>query len=180
MPPVHPALTTTKARPHGLGHCQGSRNSAQGPSVPRTQLGSPRQRRPLPATCPKPTWCWATAWHCPGLGSSVGGGSKRGKPGAGTQDWGGHAVLAKEQQDQPAGAHGCHPSSLLLVPQAPNPATQRHSPPAAAPASPKTPLLGLARGNYPDTGVCAAGMKASDSQAHVLCINTHLCSYWWL
>lgn len=96
------------------------------------------------------------------------------RTGVGMQSWPRNSRISQQ------GLMDATPPPLLLVPQAPNPATQRHSPPAAAPASPKTPLLGLARGNYPDTGVCAAGMKASDSQAHVLCINTHLCSYWWL
>lgn len=87
-------------------------------------------------------------------------------------------VLAKEQQDQPAGTHGCATSSPLLpVPWAPNPATrgtasqQLPLPPQDAP-----PCLGKRNHTYR----CVCGRyDGQQSQAHVLCINTHLYSYWW-
>lgn len=62
LTPVGPALTTTKARPHRLGPCQNA-NSAHGLSVPRTQLGNPRQEKEghcLPILL-SPTWCWGNS-----------------------------------------------------------------------------------------------------------------------
>lgn len=114
--------------------------------------------RPLPATCPsEPTWCWGNGLALPRPWFQCGrweqereARSRDPRAGVGMQSWPRNSRTSqKELRD-------ATPPPLLPVPRAPNPATQRHSLPAAAPASPKTPLLGLARGNHTDTGVCMA------------------------